>query len=166
MTIKNNKLRPARLATLIAFAFTGISQELYASDSFNTALVELDNPGVGKADLSAFESGSQAPGTYHVDIILDDQLMDTRDIPFAMAKTADGSEALQPCLSIELLKQWGVKTDLFPQLAVEESDCANLQAIPQASADFLSSGRRRSVRWRTDGYRGGWSRRALLSGRR
>ena len=45
MTIKNNKLRPARLATLIAFAFTGISQELYASDSFNTALVELDNPG-------------------------------------------------------------------------------------------------------------------------
>lgn len=58
MTIKNNKLRPARLATLIAFAFTGISQELYASDSFNTALVELDNPGVGKADLSAFESGS------------------------------------------------------------------------------------------------------------
>jgi len=136
MTIKNNKLRPARLATLIAFAFTGISQELYASDSFNTALVELDNPGVGKADLSAFESGSQAPGTYHVDIILDDQLMDTRDIPFAMAKTADGSEALQPCLSIELLKQWGVKTDLFPQLAVEESDCANLQAIPQASADF------------------------------
>jgi outer membrane usher protein len=31
--------------------------------SFNTELVELDNPGMGKADLSAFESGSQAPGT-------------------------------------------------------------------------------------------------------
>lgn len=86
MTIKNNKLRPARLATLIAIALTGFSPELYASDSFNTALVELDNPGVGKADLSAFESGSQAPGTYHVDIILDDQLMDTRDIPFRWQK--------------------------------------------------------------------------------
>lgn len=71
-------MRPARLATLIAIALTGFSPELYASDSFNTALVELDNPSVGKADLSAFESGSQAPGTYHVDIILDDQLMDTR----------------------------------------------------------------------------------------
>ncbi|PLP16340.1 fimbrial assembly protein, partial [Klebsiella michiganensis] len=95
MTIKNNKLRPARLATLIAIALTGFSPELYASDSFNTALVELDNPGVGKADLSAFESGSQAPGTYHVDIILDDQLMDTRDIPFSMAKNGGGNEVLQ-----------------------------------------------------------------------
>ena len=51
MTIKNNKLRPARLATLIAIVLTGFSPELYASDSFNTALVELDNPGVGKADF-------------------------------------------------------------------------------------------------------------------
>lgn len=136
MTIKNNKLRPARLATLIAIVLSGFSPELYASDSFNTALVELDNPGVGKADLSAFESGSQAPGTYHVDIILDDQLMDTRDIPFSMAKTGGGNEVLQPCLSVEQLKQWGVKTELFPQLSVENSDCANLQAIPQASADF------------------------------
>lgn len=126
MTIKNNKLRPARLATLIAIVLTGFSPELYASDSFNTALVELDNPGVGKADLSAFESGSQAPGTYHVDIILDDQLMDTRDIPFSMAKTGGGNEVLQPCLSVEQLKQWGVKTELFPQLSVENSDCANL----------------------------------------
>ncbi|WP_441587039.1 FimD/PapC N-terminal domain-containing protein, partial [Enterobacter chuandaensis] len=37
---------------------------------------------MGKADLSAFESGSQAPGKYHVDIILDDQLIETSDIDF------------------------------------------------------------------------------------
>jgi outer membrane usher protein len=42
---------------------------------------------------------------------------------------------LQPCLSIEQLKQWGVKTALFPSLP-GKSECANLQAIPQASTDF------------------------------
>ncbi|MGU0056672.1 FimD/PapC N-terminal domain-containing protein [Enterobacter hormaechei] len=50
-----------------------------------------------EADLSAFESGSQAPGTYHVDIILDDRLLETRDIRFMAVKDANGSETLQPC---------------------------------------------------------------------
>jgi outer membrane usher protein FimD/PapC len=34
----------------------------------------LDNPGTEKVDLSGFESGAQAPGDYHVDIVLDDRL--------------------------------------------------------------------------------------------
>lgn len=136
MTTSTHMIRPARLAIFIACALAGSSPALYASETFNTELVELDNPGMGKADLSAFETGSQAPGTYHVDIILDDQLMETRDIAFAAVKSDDGNEILQPCLSIDQLKQWGVKTALFPQLASGKSDCADLQAIPQASTDF------------------------------
>ncbi|WP_276850539.1 fimbria/pilus outer membrane usher protein [Enterobacter oligotrophicus] len=136
MTIKNNKMRPARLATYIAIALTGSAQPLYASETFNSELVELDNPGMGRADLSAFESGSQMPGTYHVDVILDDQLIETVDIPFNTLKGVDGNEKLQPCLSVEQLKRWGVKTDLFPDIAADNSVCANLQAIPQASTDF------------------------------
>ncbi|MFW3298559.1 FimD/PapC N-terminal domain-containing protein, partial [Enterobacter quasiroggenkampii] len=85
MKIQHHKVR--RLATLIALEMTGSSPTLYASETFNTELVELDNPGMGKADLSAFEAGSQAPGTYHVDIILDDRLIETRDITFDAAKT-------------------------------------------------------------------------------
>ncbi|MEG5912085.1 fimbria/pilus outer membrane usher protein [Enterobacter bugandensis] len=142
MKIQQYKVRPRRLATLIALAMTGSSPTLYARETFNTELVELDNPGMGKADLSAFESGSQAPGTYHVDIILDDQLMETRDITFAAAKTPDGNDVLQPCLSIEQLKQWGVKTALFPQLVSAKSDCADLKAIPLASTDFLFNAQR------------------------
>lgn len=136
MTTLNTKGRPARLATLIALALAGYSPTLYASETFNTELVELDNPGMGKADLSAFESGSQAAGTYRVDVILDDQLMDTLDITFTALKTDSGNEVLQPCLSIDQLKQWGVRTALFPQLASGKQGCADLQAIPQASADF------------------------------
>ncbi|PAN93818.1 fimbrial assembly protein [Enterobacter cloacae] len=137
-----NRMRPARLATFIALAFAGSSPTLFASVAFNTDLIELDNPGMDKADLSAFESGSQAPGNYHVDIIVDDALVETGDIRFTAGKNENGDESLQPCLSIEQLKRWGVKTALFPALSAEPGECVNLQAIPQASADFQFSAQR------------------------
>ena len=68
MTTALNTMQPARPAIFIALALAGVSPTLYASETFNTELVELDNPGMGKADLSAFESGSQAPG--HTMLIL------------------------------------------------------------------------------------------------
>lgn len=145
MTTAFNTVQPARLAIFIALALAGFSPTLWASETFNTELVELDNPGMGKADLSAFESGSQAPGTYHVDIILDERLLETRDIRFMAVKDANGSETLQPCLSIRQLKAWGVKTALFPQLDAGQGECADLKAIPQASADFQFGAQRLAI---------------------
>lgn len=142
MANKNIKIRPAPLAIFIAIACLGITQAAFARDFFNAELVELDNPGMNKADLSAFESGAQAAGTYHVDIILDDQLMDTRDIVFSTVKEKQGDDSLQPCLSVELLKSWGVRTQLFPGLAVKDSTCANIEAIPQATTEFQFSAQR------------------------
>ncbi|EPO4108228.1 fimbria/pilus outer membrane usher protein [Enterobacter cloacae] len=135
MTV-NNTMKPARLAMFIALAFGGTSTSLYASVAFNTELIELDNPGMDKADLSAFESGSQAPGIYHVDIIVDDAFLETGDIQFTASKANNGEALLQPCLSLAQLKRWGVKTALFPALSAGHGECVNLQAIPQASADF------------------------------
>lgn len=141
MTV-NNTMKPARLAMIIALAFGGSSTSLYASVAFNTELIELDNPGMDKADLSAFESGSQAPGIYHVDIIVDDAFLETGDIQFTASKADNGDASLQPCLSLAQLKRWGVKTALFPALDAEKSECVNLQAIPQASADFQFAAQR------------------------
>ncbi|MDK2707425.1 fimbria/pilus outer membrane usher protein [Enterobacter cloacae] len=135
MTV-NNTMKPARLAMFIALAFGGSSTSLYASVAFNTELIELDNPGMDKADLSAFESGSQAAGIYHVDIIVDDAFLETGDIQFTASKADNGDASLQPCLSLAQLKRWGVKTALFPALSAGHGECVNLQAIPHASADF------------------------------
>ncbi|MDU2537193.1 MAG: fimbria/pilus outer membrane usher protein [Enterobacter hormaechei] len=133
--------RPARLAFLIAFALGAVSMTAHARDYFNPELIELDNPGMKGADLSAFESGSQLPGTYRVDIVLGEQVVDTRDIKFDAVTEADGEASLQPCLSVAQLKSWGVKTELFPELA-SGGECAKLNAIPQASAEFLFSAQR------------------------
>ncbi len=133
--------KPARLAFLIAFALGAVSITAHARDYFNPELIELDNPGMKGADLSAFESGSQLPGTYRVDIVLGEQVVDTREIKFDAVTGADGEASLQPCLSVAQLKSWDVKTELFPDLA-SGGECAKLNAIPQASAEFLFSAQR------------------------
>lgn len=133
--------KPARLAIYIAVALSGITHSAYARDVFNPELLELGNPGASKTDLSSYESGSQAPGIYHVDIILDEQLVDTRDIEFKTVDDKNGEGNLQPCISAALLKSWGVRTELFPDLSAD-AKCANLAAIPQASATFQFSTQR------------------------
>lgn len=142
MATKTKKMQPARLAICIAFALVNAMQTVDARESFNAELVELDNPGADKADLSAFESGSQAPGKYHVDIILDDQLIETSDIDFISVNGGQEGDSLKPCLSLEQLNKWGVKTALFPDLASQGTSCVNLQAIPRASTDFQFAAQR------------------------
>lgn len=117
----------------------GISQA-EAGDYFNPALLETRNAQQGSTDLSVFENNaSQAPGVYRVDIYLNNQQVETKDVTFAVVKAANGSESLQPCLSVDYLKDIGVKTELFPQIAEGKGECAKLSAIPQASAEFRFS---------------------------
>jgi outer membrane usher protein len=131
--------RVSRLAYLIAaqLALLGsVSFGAQARDYFNPALLEVDNPHQGSTDLTVFEEGTnQAPGTYRVDIYMNNEQQDTRDVEFRMLK-ANGKESLQPCLSVALLNELGVKTDLFPGIGDVKAQCANLSAIPQASAEF------------------------------
>lgn len=135
--------RVNRLAYFIAAQLTllgGVSFSAQARDYFNPALLELDNPQQGKTDLTVFEDGAtQAPGTYRVDIYVNNQQFETHDIEFRMQKGEDGADSLQPCLSVAQLNAMGVKTDLFPGLGDDEAKCADLSAIPQASTEFRFS---------------------------
>lgn len=125
-------------ALLIAVVLGSVTETAYAGEYFNPELIELDNPGMKGADLSAFESGSQLPGTYRVDVLIGGQVVDTREIRFDAVKNAEGETSLQPCLSVAQLKSWGVKTELFPDLN-SGGECAKLSAIPQASTAFIFS---------------------------
>lgn len=133
--------RPLRLAWLIALTCSMMSEATQARDYFNPALLEVDNPSSGGADLSAFENGEQAPGTYRVDVLLNKQMVDTRDITFKSVKSEGDEEKLEPCLSLGLLESYGVKIAQFPQLETQ-GECANLAAIPQATAELQFSTQR------------------------
>ncbi|MGB7801540.1 fimbria/pilus outer membrane usher protein [Buttiauxella sp.] len=136
----NNRLqlRSTHLAWCIALACSGMSETAQSRDYFNPALLEVNNPSSQGADLAAFEDGEQAAGIYRVDVVINNQLVDTRDITFKMVKEGNGEAKLQPCLSAGVLQSYGVKTALFPELNVD-AECARLAAIPQASAEFLFS---------------------------
>lgn len=132
------RMRPVAYFVLLQLvASVGLMTPAMARDYFNPALLELGAPGQGPADLSVFEAqGGQLPGTYRVDVYLNNQKMDTREVEFRMGKDGSGNEKLLPCLSVSTLDEWGVMTRSHPALTVAGSDCANISAIPQAGSDF------------------------------
>ncbi|WP_228350821.1 MULTISPECIES: FimD/PapC N-terminal domain-containing protein [Limnobaculum] len=107
-----------------------------SQDYFNPALLEMNNSVPPSVDLSSFEEGAQAPGRYRVDVFINKQLVDTKEIDFKSAGSEQSNSKLQPCLSVEQLKSWGVKTENYPDLNSLNHQCADLSAIPQATAEF------------------------------
>ena len=80
-------------------------QKVLADDYFNPALLDIDNPGQGKTDLSIYEIGpGQAPGKYHVDVYVNNNKVASKEIEFTLKKDASGKSTLQPCLSAAQLK--------------------------------------------------------------
>ncbi|MEL4012838.1 fimbria/pilus outer membrane usher protein [Dryocola clanedunensis] len=130
-----HRLFSARLAYCVALVLSGVSCETQARDYFNPEFLGVDNPTMKGADLSGFEDDIQAPGNYRVDVIVNDQMVDTREIEFKAINNNEQQE-LAPCLSVALLNSFGVKTELFPELG-KGNECANLAAIPSASYEFL-----------------------------
>lgn len=143
------------LALLISF-----SGKSYADDGFNPAL--LENLGNGEvSDLSAFTKGdSQAPGKYVVDVFVNEEPVDHKEISFYADKDNINPEGsgLIPCITLSQLKQYGVKLEAIPELlamvkkadeqakatgaAVEggvtdSGECINfIKIIPSATAGF------------------------------
>lgn len=105
---------------------------------FNPALLAVGSPKQDHVDLSVFEDGAQAPGKYRVDIFVNSDQVDTREIDFRLQVIA-GKKRLEPCLSLTDLRRYGVKTFLFPALEDTGTECANLSAIPQAESQFMFS---------------------------
>jgi len=123
-----------QLAATLGIIGIGVAN---AEEYFSPALLEIDNPMQGNADLSIFEkSGNQPPGVYRVDIYLNGTMITTQDIDFSLSTDAAGNQSLQPCLNAEMLRELGVKVALYPNISVTK-ECVNLsQDIPQASARF------------------------------
>ncbi|WON76402.1 fimbria/pilus outer membrane usher protein [Serratia sp. UGAL515B_01] len=93
-------------------------------------------------DLSLLSEGGQLPGIYTVDILVNGEKRDTREMYFKQARGNDNQVSLQPCISTKLLSSYRIKTDDYPDLnhstgqGEADSACADLSAIPNANATF------------------------------
>ncbi|HHR5860527.1 TPA: fimbria/pilus outer membrane usher protein [Providencia alcalifaciens] len=99
----------------------------------------LDGAG-GAVDISLFEQGGQLPGTYFVDVLVNGERVDRREVVFSLTENAEGKPTLAPCLSMARLSQYGVKVESFNDSDVDAVDtlarCADLHQISQVTADF------------------------------
>lgn len=91
----------------------------FANTGFNSQL--LENLGGGDiSDLSAFaKADAQAPGKYIVDVYVNNEVVDHKEINFYADKENINPEGsgLIPCLTLSELKQYGLKLDAIPELA-------------------------------------------------
>ena len=110
--------------------------ELYFNPRF------LSNDPTAVADLSNFEKGQELPpGTYHVDIYLNDGYMTTRDITFNAGKNGQG---LTPCLTRDQLVSMGVNTSSITGLGTLSADaCVPLTELIEEATTRFDAGQQR-----------------------
>lgn len=103
---------------------------------FDPTLLETEKSGQSSVDLSVFsQENSQLPGEYIVDIYVNKKKIVQRKIPFI----ADKNHQLIPQLTLEQLRELGVKIENYPQLEKLDdlTTIGNLaQAIPGTVSEF------------------------------
>ncbi|EOJ5894518.1 FimD/PapC N-terminal domain-containing protein [Escherichia coli] len=114
------------IALGLATAVFPVDAEYYFNPRF------LSNDLAESVDLSAFTKGREAPpGTYRVDIYLNDEFMTSRDITFI---ADDNNAELIPCLSTDLLVSLGIKKiALYFALAMPDREAS---AVPLTQLDL------------------------------
>ncbi|AJI82807.1 TPA: fimbrial biogenesis outer membrane usher protein [Yersinia enterocolitica] len=139
MTQLHFALPPARralgLAIQLALGLTALSAPAWAEDYFNPSSLEIKDASYAAIDLSIFsQSGAQLPGTYRVDIYLNGQQIETRDVTFI-----EDNGSLLAEITPQQLADLGVKVAAFPALQQQPADLPVTQLgkfIPAASSSF------------------------------
>ncbi|ATM99657.1 fimbrial assembly protein [Proteus vulgaris] len=112
--------------TALSYAENDKSNNIYFDPDF------LESSDKESIDLSPFENNQQLAGNYYVDIYVNTNLILTKNIRFEKNK----NNQLIPCLSIDDLNDFGVKTTDYPKLYTMTDSCVNLSAIPDAKSEL------------------------------
>ncbi|MFU0888300.1 fimbrial biogenesis usher protein [Kluyvera sichuanensis] len=130
------RLTQLSVATLLASPAFLAQAELY----FNPRFLADDPAAV--ADLSSFEKGQELPpGTYRMDIYLNDGFMTTRDVTFSAGENGHG---LMPCLTRGQLASMGLNTAAIKGMdALEPDACVPFTEMIKDATVRLDVGQQR-----------------------
>ncbi|EPO5349302.1 fimbrial biogenesis usher protein [Klebsiella michiganensis] len=118
--IRRNNLRSTRILARIPLFILLTSQAFSAHAEFYFNPRFLSDDPTAVADLSGFENGQEIPpGTYRVDIYLNDGYMTTRDVTF---DAGDKGKGLLPCLTRGQLASMGLSTSSIAGLGELPAD--------------------------------------------
>nr|WP_233971230.1 fimbrial biogenesis usher protein [Lelliottia sp. WAP21] len=124
--------------SLLAFCIGSALQPALAETWFNPAFLSADPNAV--ASLKHFESAdNQLPGSYRVDIYLNGNFVESRDVAFIASPKNGGDSGLIPAFTAKDWDALGVNTAGFPAFQAEkaaETPVAIADAIPMAATRF------------------------------
>lgn len=119
----------------LAVSVACVSTDSHAADyHFDANLLGENSSNI---DMTIFNEGGQQPGAYTVDIILNGDVIESREIIFSLENSPDGKSRLFPCLSLDDLARYGVMTEMYPELTRLGDKCARITAIPYANFEFV-----------------------------
>lgn len=132
-------IRRTLLSTLVLLCCTRPALVL-ADIYFNPRFLTEDQ--TAKVDLSGFEKGQELPpGTYHVDVYLNEDFINTQDITFTENEQRSD---LVPCLTSNQLSSMGVNTTKVPAItALASGVCMPLTTLIGDATSHLDVGRQR-----------------------
>lgn len=121
------ELNPIKIIFYFNTIFCSISF-VYAQEYFNPALL-LNTGDSQVADLSSFEQGFQLPGSYRVNVYVNDNFTVSKELNFNQSKKSDAmSGGLVPCIDSKWLLTLGVKIYDLPEVEkLKDEKCINLK---------------------------------------
>ncbi len=138
--IRKHRLAGFFVRLVVACAFAAQAPLSSAELYFNPRFLADDPQAV--ADLSRFENGQELPpGTYRVDIYLNNGYMATRDVTF---NTGDSEQGIVPCLTRAQLASMGLNMASVAGMNLLADDaCVPLTTMVQDATAHLDVGQQR-----------------------
>ncbi|NUA68562.1 fimbrial usher FimD, partial [Escherichia coli] len=138
--IRKHRLAGFFVRLFVACAFAAQTPLSSAELYFNPRFLADDPQAV--ADLSRFENGQELPpGTYRVDIYLNNGYMATRDVTF---NTGDSEQGIVPCLTRAQLASMGLNTASVSGMNLLADDaCVPLTSMIHDATAHLDVGQQR-----------------------
>jgi len=130
-----------KITVLVPAIIIGLCNKALARDFFDPAFISS----VGQSnkatalDLTIFSTkDAQSPGEYRVEILLNNDYQEITTILFVEKKDDNNPEkvTLVPCLSLDRLKRYGLRTNAFPALKEDATGCTNISIIPDFKTEF------------------------------
>ncbi|MEB7501172.1 fimbrial biogenesis outer membrane usher protein [Leclercia pneumoniae] len=127
-----------KFVALMPALLIGFSGNVAARDFFDPAFIRSvgQNDTSKLPDLSIYATqNAQAPGEYRVEVMLNNEYIETTTVHFVEVAKNDGI-ALVPCLSLTKLSAYGLRLSAFPDLKEDTKGCTNTNIIPDFKAEF------------------------------
>ena len=133
---KKNKI----LYLLFGLIFTSTIENTFAEEIFNPAfLTDGHSSDIIISDLSKFNQKKyQPPGVYRVEILVNNEKVDTEDVVFIESYDEQGNTFLLPCLDAEKIKSFGIIVVETEAETDSNAMCLHfLSRIPGSTSDFI-----------------------------